>query len=122
MKKIIFITVIILIFIININAGNAGNTMAFDILLGTSICSAFGTLLSLPSFMQGGSQNSTVLYVGASYGALIGAGLGFIYGIYDIIRNTQERKELQKQTGILYNNNDICLKIENFNLSITKNF
>lgn len=121
MKKILFLTVLIMIFIVTVNAGNAGNTMAFDILLGTSICSAFGTLLSLPSFMQGNSQNLTVLYVGAGYGALIGAGLGFIYGIYDIIRATQERKELPKQTEVIYNS-DICFKFENLNLTISKKF
>lgn len=122
MKKLLFITVLSLTFIININAGNAGNIMAVDILLGSSICSVFGTLLSLPSFMQGNSENPTVLYVGAGHGALIGAGIGFIYGIYDIIRNTQTKKVLQKQTGIIYNNKDLYLKFENLNFEILKKF
>lgn len=122
MKKVFLIIFLICFLTSIIKAGDAGNIMASDILLGTFVCSGFGTLLALPSYMQGGSQNATVLAVGASYGALIGAGLGFIYGIYDLIQKKQTQKELPKKTMFFRQKNDIVLNMEFLKLSIIKIF
>jgi len=122
MRKLIVIIFLICFLTSIIKAGDAGNTMASDILLGTFVCAGFGTLLSLPSYMQGGSQNTTVLSVGASYGILIGAGLGFCYGIYDLIQKKQTQKELPKKAMIFQEKDDMILDIDFLKLAIIKKF
>lgn len=84
MKKIIITVLALAMCAGSVSAGSIATIIGSDMLVGAAAGGALGAALSTPSFLEGGSKDAMQYAIGASWGVLIGAGVGFIYSFVDI--------------------------------------
>jgi len=84
MKKIIITVLALAMCAGSLSAGSIATMIGSDILVGAAAGGALGAALSTPAFLEGGGKDGMQYEIGASWGLLIGAGVGFIYSFYDL--------------------------------------
>ena len=93
MKKII-IALALAITVSAAHAGDIGTIVGTNILVGTAAGAALGSATAVPAYMEGG--NVKVFAAGAGWGALVGAGLGLAYSVYNIYFHFDIHKDAKK--------------------------
>jgi|SRR5208337_1474816 len=125
MKKFLVITVIITgMFAGSLFAGEIANKLGEDMLVGSLISSMVGVAFSAPSYINGGNTaNPEVFGAGACWGALIGAGLGLLYGTYDVYEYIDDKNTMQKKNKkSAFLEPDILFSFNNGMMILSKNF
>jgi hypothetical protein len=94
MRKNIIIILMCAIFTAPVFAGDIGNIIGVDLMMGIAGGAAMGVAFSTPSYMDGGTTaDPTVFLVGAGWGAIAGAIAGLAYGIYGVVDHVNMRNK-----------------------------
>ncbi len=80
-------------------AGDIGNIIGVDLLIGAAGGAAMGCALATPSYMSGDQKDATTFLVGAGWGALAGSIVGLAYGVYGVIEHVNMRSK--SKTGMI---------------------
>ena len=122
MKKIIMTAVLTALLGAPVFAGDIGNIVGVDMIMGITAGVAMGVAFSTPSYMGGSQSDGTVFLVGAGWGALAGAILGLGYGIYGVFDHINMRNKSTIKASI--DSNDIFVQYnpEKTGIQITQKF
>lgn len=97
-------------------AGDIGTIVGTNVLVGTAAGAALGSATAVPAYMEGG--NVKVFAAGAGWGALVGAGLGLAYSVYNIYFHFDIHKDAKKASL----DGEFDLAIEMTGIRISKTF
>lgn len=122
MKKTIIIALILALTGVPVFAGDIGNIIGVDMLMGITAGAAMGVAFSTPSYMDGDQSDGTVFLVGAGWGALAGAILGLGYGIYGVIEHINMRNKSTIKSSIDVNEIFVQYNAEKMGIQITQKF
>ncbi len=125
MKKILITVIIAGMFTGSLFAGEIADKLGEDMLVGSLISSMVGVAFSAPSYINGGNTaNPAVFGAGACWGALIGAGLGLLYGTYDVYEYIDDKNNTmqKKNRKSAYEEPDILLSFNDGMMILSKKF
>jgi len=124
MKKLSMVAVIMVFFAINAFSGEIAYKLGEDMLVGSLISATIGVAFSAPSYINGGpNANPAVFGAGACWGALIGAGVGLLYGAYDIYEFIDYKNSTFKKNKVSsYIEPDIMLSFNDGMMILSKKF
>ena len=122
MKKIIIITMILAVLGAPVFAGDIGNIIGVDMLMGITAGAAMGVAFSTPSYMDGSQTDGTIFLVGAGWGALAGAILGLGYGIYGVVEHINMRNKSTIRSSVDVNEIFVQYNADKMGIQITQKF
>jgi hypothetical protein len=122
MKKIIMTAIMLAILGAPAFAGDLGNIIGVDMIMGITAGAAMGVAFSTPSYMGGSQADGTVFLVGAGWGAVAGAILGIGYGIYGVIDHINMRNKSTIKASVDSNEIFVQYNPEKTGIQITQKF
>lgn len=122
MKKTIIITMVLAMLSAPVFAGDIGNIVGIDLLMGITAGAAMGVAFSTPSYMEGSQKDGTTFLVGAGWGTLAGAILGIAYGIYGVVDHINMRKKSTIKASIDGQEIFVQYNAERTGIQITQKF
>ena len=122
MKKIILITMVLAVLGAPIFAGDIGNIVGVDMIMGITAGAAMGVAFSTPSYMEGSQKDGTTFLVGAGWGTLAGAILGIAYGVYGVMDHINMRNKSTIKSSIDANGIFVQYNAEKMGIQITQKF
>jgi hypothetical protein len=120
MKKLMICAVLMAMLVPFSSAGDIGNIIGSDMMIGIAGGGAMGCAFATPSYMGGGQKNATTFLVGAGWGALAGAVIGLGYGIYGVTDHVKMRSN--SKASIDSNDIYVNINVQKFGLQFTKTF
>lgn len=118
MKKIMITLLALAMSAGSLSAGSIAGIIGSDMLVGGLAGGALGAALSTPVYLEGGAKDGMQYAIGASWGVLIGAGVGFIYSFYDIA----VQKGSGPQKGAYLGTSDLYVSTDGTYINLVKKF
>jgi hypothetical protein len=120
MKKLAFTVLIMAILSPFASAGDIGNIIGVDMMIGMAGGAAMGCAFATPSYMGGSQKDGTTFLVGAGWGVLVGSVVGLAYGIYGVVDhvNMRSKSKASIDTGNVY----VDINTEKNGIQLTRNF
>jgi hypothetical protein len=122
MKKIILLTMVLAVLGAPIFAGDIGNIVGVDMIMGITAGAAMGVAFSTPSYMEGSQKDGTTFLVGAGWGTLAGAILGIAYGVYGVVDHINMRNKSTIKASIDENVIFVQYNAEKMGIQLTQKF
>jgi len=122
MKKTLIITMVLALLGAPVFAGDIGNIIGVDMIMGITAGAAMGVAFSTPSYMGGSQTDGTVFLAGAGWGALIGAVLGLGYGIYGVMDFVNMRNKSTIRSSVDSNEIFVQYNADKLGIQITQKF
>ena len=120
MKKIMIASIMALLLAPLASAGDIGNIMGVDMMIGIMGGASFGCAFAAPSYLGGSQKDGTTFLVGAGWGALVGAVIGMAYGIYGVTDHINMRTK--SKASIDSNDVYVDVNMQKLGLQFTKTF